>query len=128
MSFELIGKPVEKFDVIQVNDKFRKREFVVEKVENTGSTEFVEHIKFQLTQDRCDLIEAFHTNDMIKISFNIRGNRWERDGKVNYFTNLNAWRIDKLSDQSNGSDGESPFPSESDIPEENVNGADDLPF
>ena len=128
MSFELSGKLVEKFDVIQVNDKFRKREFVVEKVENTGSTEFVEHIKFQLTQDRCDLIEAFHTNDMIKISFNIRGNRWERDGKVSYFTNLNAWRIEKDTDQTNGSDGETPFPSESDIPEEDVNGADDLPF
>ncbi len=128
MSFELSGKLVEKFDAIQVSDKFRKREFVVEKVENTGSTEFVGHIKFQLTQDRCDLIEAFQTNDMIKISFNISGNRWERDGKVSYFTNLNAWRIEKDTDQTNGSDGETPFPSESDIPEENVNGADDLPF
>ncbi|MEA1897400.1 MAG: DUF3127 domain-containing protein, partial [Bacteroidota bacterium] len=90
MSFEISGKLIEKFDAIQVSDKFRKREFVVEKTETAGNTEFSNYIKFQLTQDRCDLIESFHTNDEIKISFNIKGNRWERDGKVSYFTNLDA--------------------------------------
>lgn len=127
MSFEISGKLIEKFDAIQVSDKFRKREFVVEKTETAGNTEFSNYIKFQLTQDRCDLIEAFHTNDEIKISFNIRGNRWERDGKVSYFTNLDAWRIEKLNDKLNGPEDAS-FPGESDIPEVDVNGADDLPF
>ncbi len=30
----------------------------------------------------------------IKVSFNIKGNRWEKDGKVNYITNLDAWKIE----------------------------------
>jgi hypothetical protein len=30
----------------------------------------------------------------VKVSFNIKGNRWEKDGKVNYITNLDAWRIE----------------------------------
>ncbi len=128
MSFEISGKLIEKFDPIQVSDKFRKREFVVEKTETAGSAEYINYIKFQLTQDRCNLIEAFHTNDMIKISFNIKGNRWERDGNVNYFTNLDVWRIDQLSDKLNGSNEDASFPGESDIPEVDVNGADDLPF
>ena len=128
MSFEISGKLIEKFDTIQVSDKFRKREFVVEKTETAGSAEYINYIKFQLTQDRCNLIEAFHTNDMIKISFNIKGNRWERDGNVNYFTNLDVWRIDQLSDKLNGSNEDASFPGESDIPEVDVNGADDLPF
>ena len=36
MSFELAGKLIEKFDVHQVSDTFRKREFVIEKTENQG--------------------------------------------------------------------------------------------
>ncbi len=128
MAFEISGKLIEKFETIQVSDKFRKREFVIEKTETAGSTEFSNYVKFQLTQDRCDLIEAFHTNDEIKISFNIKGNRWERDGKVSYFTNLDVWRIDKPGDKLKGPDEDASFPGESDIPEVDVNGADDLPF
>jgi len=128
MSFEINGKLIEKFDAIQVSDKFRKREFVIEKTETAGSAEFINYIKFQLTQDRCDLIEAFHTNDEIKISFNIKGNRWERDGNVSYFTNLDVWRIEKVSDQTSGFEEDASFPGESDIPGEQVNGEDDLPF
>ena len=36
MSFELAGKLIEKFDVNQVSDTFRKRDFVIEKTENQG--------------------------------------------------------------------------------------------
>ena len=95
MAFELSGKIIEIFDAQQVSDNFRKREFVIEKKETIGNNEFTDHIKFQLTQDRCNLIDAFNINDQVKINFNIRGNRWERDGKVNYFSNLEAWRIEK---------------------------------
>ena len=70
----------------QVSTKFRKREFVIEKKETNQNQEFVDYVKFQLTQDRCDLIEPFEISDKIKISFNIKGNRWEKDGNVNYFT------------------------------------------
>ncbi len=128
MAFELSGKLVEKFEIIQHSDKFRKREFVIEIVETAGSSEFTNHVKFQLTQDRCDLIDSYTTGEMIKVSFNIRGNRWERDGKVNYFTNLDAWRIEKVHGEDNGIADDTPFPGETDMPETDVEGADDLPF
>ena len=59
MSFELAGKLIEKFDVNQVSDTFRKRDFVIEKTENQGGKEFTDHIKFQLTQDRCNRYPCF---------------------------------------------------------------------
>jgi hypothetical protein len=34
--------------------------------------------------------------DEIKIYFNIKGSKWEKDGKVNYITNLDAWRIEQI--------------------------------
>ena len=125
MSFEITGKLIEIFDAIQVTDRFRKREFVLETRDNVGTSEFVETIKFQLTQDRCDLIESTSIGDDIKISFNIRGRRWEKNGQVSFFNNLEAWKIDKI--QPNNLPGDAaPPPSVDDIPPEGP--TDDLPF
>jgi len=96
MSFELTGILYDKLDTQNVTDTFKKREFIIEKKESVGSSEFTDLIKFQLTQDRCDLVENFRQGDEIKVSFNLRGRKWEKDGKVSYFTNLEAWRIEKL--------------------------------
>ena len=94
MAFEIEGTLVEKFDTQRVNDNFQKREFVVEQKESRNGYEFQEFLKFQLVQDRCELINDFNTGDQIKVNFNIKGRKWEKDGKVNYFTNLEAWRIE----------------------------------
>ncbi len=128
MSFEISGKLIEKFDTVQVSDRFKKREFVIEKTESNGGMEFTDHIKFQLTQDRCNLIDAINLNDEIKVNFNIRGNKWEKDGKVSYFTNLDAWRIEKVTtqNQDNMPDDMPPPPSMDDMPD--ANEPDDLPF
>ena len=126
MSFEISGKLIEKYNTIQVNDRFKKREFVIERTESNGGMEFTDHIKFQLTQDRCNLVENVGLNEEVKVSFNIRGNKWERDGKVNYFTNLDAWRIEKVQNMQTGNDG-TPPPSLDDLPPE-MDESDDLPF
>jgi len=127
MSFEISGKLIEKYNTIQVSDRFKKREFVIEKTESNGGMEFTDSIKFQLTQDRCSLIDTVQVNDEIKVSFNIRGNKWEKDGKVNYFTNLDAWRIEKTQQNAPTDDDMPPPPSMDDIPFEESE-PDDLPF
>ena len=96
MAFELTGKVIDIQPIQQVSDKFRKREFVIEKQENSSTAIFVDYVKFQLVQDKCDLINDSFMNTEVKVSFNIKGNKWERDGKVNYFTNLDAWRIERV--------------------------------
>jgi len=125
MAFELTGRVIDVFDAVQVSDSFRKREFVVEKKENSSGTEFTDYVKFQLTQDRCNLADQIRVNDEVRISFNIRGNRWEKDGRVSYFTNLDVWKIEKLADQEMGTF--SPPPSMEDIPPPTEE-FDDLPF
>ena len=123
MSFEIKGRLIEKFETVQVTDRFRKREFVIEHKENVGGNEFIDTIKFQLTQDRCELLDNIGTGEEINVSFNIRGRRWDKDGKVNYFNNLEAWKIDRTQQQQ---DPPPPPPhSMDDIPPEPT---DDLPF
>jgi hypothetical protein len=94
MSFEIEGKLIEKYEIEQVTDSFKKREFVLEKSITANGREFVETIKFQLTQDKCDQINSFKLGDLIKIQFNIKGRKWTKNGVTSYFNNLEAWKVE----------------------------------
>jgi hypothetical protein len=126
MAFEITGRIIEVFPVNQVSDKFRKREFVIEKKETGGSAVFIDYIKFQLIQDKCDLIDESFINEDVRIWFNLKGNKWERDGKINYFTNLDAWKIEKYSSENDDQDLSS-LTTLDDIPPEDDE-LSDLPF
>ena len=104
MNYELQGKLIEKIEEQVISEKFKKRDFVVEKTENN----FTEQIKFQTVQDKTSLIESFNIGDEIKVHFNIKGNKW----KDNYFVNLQAWKIETITKPQ----------------EEKPEEADDLPF
>ncbi|MDX1683639.1 MAG: DUF3127 domain-containing protein [Saprospiraceae bacterium] len=121
MAYEIQAKLHKKFDTEQKTESFKAREFVLLVEEGN----YPQYVKFQLTQDRCDLIDAFNEGDLIKVSFDLRGREW--NGK--YFTNLNAWRISQ-AEQSGASPHETfpddPFPSAEDAPKSED--FDDLPF
>ncbi len=126
MAFEITGKIIDILPVNQVSDKFRKREFVIERKETGGSALFIDYIKFQLLQDKCDLINESFMNEEVKVTFNIKGNRWERDGRVNYFTNLDAWKIEKISSEIRDQ-GPANQPRLEDMPPD-IDDLSDLPF
>ena len=92
-SYQLIGNLIQIDPVVEVSDKFKKREFIVEEV-NEKDEKYNDYHRFQLTQDRCDKIDAAKVGDKIKVSFELKGRKWEKDGKVSYFTTLEAWKID----------------------------------
>ena len=54
------------------------------------------YAKFQCVQDKTTIIDRVNIGDEIKVYFNIKGSKWEKDGKVNYITNLDAWRIEQI--------------------------------
>ena len=126
MAFEINGKVIDILPVNQVSDKFRKREFVIERKESGGTSLFIDYIKFQLLQDKCELINESFMNEEVKVTFNIKGNRWEREGKVNYFTNLDAWKIERIASMSNNQ-GAAPQPKLEDMPPD-IDDLSDLPF
>ena len=101
MSYELTGKLVAKYDTVQKSATFKTREFAVEKTEDIGGGPITNYVKFQTVQDKTSIIDRINVGDEIKIYFNIKGTKWEKDGKVNYFTNLDAWRIEPLGQTGN---------------------------
>jgi hypothetical protein len=124
MSFELTGPLHLIENVVEISASFKKREFVIE-VENERNPEWNDFIKFQITQDRCSLLDNFQVGQKVKVTFNIRGRKWEKDGKVNYFSNLEAWRIDAV-EEALSPDAPLPQFNEADIPP--AGPEDDLPF
>ena len=90
MAFDVTGRLHEIFDEQQVSEKFRKREFVLE----VQDGQYPQHIKFQLTQDKVALVEPFKMGDEVKITFDLRGRGFNKNGQMLYFTNLEAWKIE----------------------------------
>ena len=124
MSFEISGNLIVKEDVVEINASFKKREFVIEVI-NERNTDWNDFIKFQVTQDRCSLVDPLQVGDNIKVTFNVRGRKWEKDGKVNYFSNLEAWRIEK-EEAPLSPDAPLPSYNQADIPPAGPD--EDLPF
>ena len=122
MSFEIEGKLHRKYETENKTATFQAREFVLE----TNSNNYMQYVKFQLTQDRCGLIDNYSEGDRMKVHFDLRGREWNDK----YFTNLNAWKIEKA-----GEDvvivpppTDDAFPDASTEPVFDDGGDDDLPF
>lgn len=102
MSYELIGRIAAIYETVQRTETFRTREFAVEKSEEINGKTITNYAKFQSVQDKTGLLDNLNVGDEVKIYFNIKGSKWEKDGKINYITNLDAWRIESLSSYSTG--------------------------
>lgn len=101
MAFEIMGRLLIVYEIIQRSESFRVREFVIENSEEQNGRVFTNYIKFQCTQDKTTMPDRFSIGDEVKVLFNLKGNKWARDGKESYFTNLDAWRMEhvKLGEQ-----------------------------
>jgi hypothetical protein len=120
---EIKGKVHEVTSTVQVTDSLKKRELILEYIENP---QYPEYLKFEAIQDRCNLLDNVKVGDDIEVFFNLRGRPWtDKTGKKTYFNSLQLWKINVLAGA--GSNTTTPAyapPADlSSTPEE-----DDLPF
>ncbi len=115
MAFQVQGKIVEVYDTVQVTDRFKKREFVIE-VKDGNYAEFV---KFQSVQDKCNMLDGLGAGEEVNVHFNLKGRPYTKNGTTTYFTNLDAWRIEKAG-------GGSQAPSADAAPSQGSAGGDDM--
>ncbi len=126
MTFEIEGVLHKVYDTESKSSSFQTREFVI-----TTEGTYPQFVKFQLTQDKCGIIDGYKEGEKVKVFFDLRGREWQ--GK--YFTNLNAWKLEKTA-MAQASFSEAGMPSEPpvfdsfDASEKNNFQADidDLPF
>tara|TARA_B100000795_G_scaffold262887_1_gene241308 strand:+ start:234 stop:593 length:360 start_codon:yes stop_codon:yes gene_type:complete len=118
--FQLKGKLKDIKDTQKITDTFQKREFVI----TDDSSQYPQHIMFQLTQDRCPLLDGYQLGSEITVNFNLRGREWTSPaGDIKFFNTLEAWRIEASATAA----AQAPAPAN--IPPAMETGsADDLPF
>ena len=94
MGYKASGKIVKIFDTEQKSASFQAREFVIE----VADGQYPQMVKFQLVQDKCTLVDEYAEGDVVTVEFDLRGREW--NGK--YFTNLQAWRMNRGEDSGEG--------------------------
>ncbi len=88
---ELTGKIIFIGELQQVSEKFAKRDFAIETLE-----QYPQQIKFELHQDRTDLIDPYKIDEIITISYNLRGRSYlDKNGVTQYSNTLIAWKIQR---------------------------------
>jgi hypothetical protein len=119
---EIKGKVYEVTPTVQVTESLKKRELILEYVENP---QYPEYLKFEAIQDRCNLLDNVKVGDDIEVFFNLRGRPWtDKTGKKTYFNSLQLWKINALAAAGAKTTPEYVAPADlSTSPEE-----DDLPF
>ena len=128
MSFEITGKLIAKYDTVQRSGTFKTREFVVEKSDDINGRTIVNYVKFQCVQDKTTIIDRVNEGDEIKVYFNIKGSKWEKEGRTNYITNLDAWRIEQIMQRSGNTTIDNEYMEPLNTFTDTASDADDLPF
>jgi hypothetical protein len=90
---EVTGQLKLKYDTQKVSEKFQKREFVLT---TDISTPYPQYVIFQITQDKCAILDTFNEGEEIKVQFNLRGREWNGPQGIKFFNSLEAWKIEKV--------------------------------
>lgn len=91
MGIETTGKLHTIYETKQVSERFSKREFVLEIIDNP---KYPQTVLFQLTGDRCTQLDGMNVGDQITIEFSLRGREWRSpQGEVKYFNSLDVWKV-----------------------------------
>jgi hypothetical protein len=86
------GKIVAIMPTQVLSEKFSKREFVIETPD-----QYPQQILFQLTQDKCSILDSLKVGQEVDVHLNLRGRSWTNpQGETKYFNTLEAWKIDVL--------------------------------
>lgn len=87
---KITGKIISIGNVVEVSEKFKKLEFVVETDE-----QYPQKLQLQFTQDKVDLMKYYKIGSVVDVNVNIKGREWtnQQTGELRYFMSLDAWSI-----------------------------------
>jgi hypothetical protein len=77
-------------ETMQITEKFRKRELIIEDTSSAGV-----YYKADFILDGCEQLDDFKTGDNVVVPCVLRANKVEKNGTINYYTNINATGISR---------------------------------
>jgi len=93
-TFYIEGKLIKIDDTQEITEKFKKRDFVI-----STDSQYPEEIKFEVINNNVNYLDSFNVDDNVKISFIIKGSKYNE----RHYVNLRAIAIGEVldSDSSN---------------------------
>ena len=89
------GTIIELFEIQQISDTFRNREFVVEVPEN--NPQYTQKLLLQFIQDKVSILDSYKVGDSVEVSINLKGRAWTNpQGETRYFNSIECWRLEKV--------------------------------
>lgn len=85
-------------DTQTVSQKFKKRSFVV----TDNHEKYPQFISFDLTQDRCMVLDSFSVGDNVEVIFNLKGREWQGKDGIKYFNTLEAFKVKSIANRDMG--------------------------
>lgn len=91
-TYEMIGKIKAIFEPMSFASGFTKREFLL-----AMEDDYPQDVKFTCVKERAAQLDKFQAEDRVKVAFRVRCRTWENPNKgTQYFTDLEAFKIDKM--------------------------------
>ncbi|MGD9929019.1 MAG: DUF3127 domain-containing protein [Mangrovibacterium sp.] len=104
--------------VSKAGNEWKKQEFVIDTIDE----QFPKQVCFTVFNDKVNLIDGLKAGMEVNVSFNVES----REFNGRWYHNINAWKVDSLSPESQG--GYRPEFTADDIPPEPMDNGNDLPF
>ncbi len=89
---EVKGTIIVKNNLEQVTPKFKKQTIVVE-----TEGDYPQFLTIEFVQDKVDLLNNWNVNQKVKVSVNLTGRKWEKEGSVKYFNSIQGWKVEDIS-------------------------------
>lgn len=116
------GKVIEKLDVKVISEKYSVQPFIVEVT--PPDNERTQYFRVDASgNDMVEKMKDINEGDIVEVSANVDGYRFQREGKYLYGTSLKTRAVMKVDKEANG--GSIPQDAPQDTSEDK---GDDLPF
>lgn len=79
------GTVLSKLPFKQVSEKFKIQEFILK----VGDDKYPQEVKFQLVNDKIDLLDFIQVNEEVEVTFELRG----REYNGTHYVSLNALKV-----------------------------------
>jgi len=93
---EITGK-LEKVNDIIERENFRSRKVWITTEDNP---QYPQTIEVEVNQAKIDLFDGIAPGAPLKLYLNLRGRKWEKDGKTSVFNSLVCWKVESAGQEA----------------------------
>ena len=113
MENKITGKILRITPTVQIPSKdgsktYPKREVVLDATrydKYTGERGYDNFPAFEFGGEKCAELDQFKNGQVVTISFDLQGRKWEKDGEVKYITTVRGYKVEAWKGQQQPSTG-----------------------